>query len=118
MSTPGGHGAALPVPPALRDFTIQQVHATLLGQLVVGMLYVNAPPAPLQIDTPDARPPAPTQATHAVYTARYYRQFGGRKGDKLTVQVYVGAALLLGFIFLAANLTVCTAPRFFLSPTS
>lgn len=74
----------LDVPPPLREFSLEQLQAALVGQLFVGIVY----------------------ATHILSTIQYYRKFGGRDGDKKSVQVYIGCALFLGTMFAAINTAV------------
>ncbi|GAA5946661.1 hypothetical protein JCM3775_001137 [Rhodotorula graminis] len=84
MATPGLSDAPLAVPPQLRDFSLGQLQAALVAQLFVGIFY----------------------ATHVLSTIQYYRKFGGREGDKKSVQAYVAVALFVGTMFAAINLAV------------
>ncbi|GAA5910273.1 hypothetical protein JCM8208_003491 [Rhodotorula glutinis] len=81
---PGMDAVPLAVPPPLREFSLEQLQAALVGQLFVGIVY----------------------ATHVLSTIQYYRKFGGRDGDKKSVQLYVGCALFLGTAFAAINTAV------------
>jgi len=102
----------LDVPPPLREFSLEQLQAALVGQLFVGIVYVRALPLLSRRPRPRAAQLTlfPAQATHVLSTIQYYRKFGGRDGDKKSVQVYVGCALFLGTLFAAINTAVRSLP--------
>ncbi|GAA5910270.1 hypothetical protein JCM8208_003490 [Rhodotorula glutinis] len=81
MSTVGMRVPAFLLAPQLVAYTLEKLQVGLVTELCVGFLF----------------------AQQLMYTVRYYRLYGGPKGDSRLLRGYVALSLVLGLNFAAAN---------------